>query len=275
MSLPGLDEIDIPVVGKRRMGLLQYDGPTQYPMYAASGPMWSKEQIIDTITSGDWVPAEQVYGPEWIKDQNGRGACAGYAGASAVERARHKRGLEYVELSGDGLYAAVNGGRDAGSALEANMRWMTQNGVPPASEVPRHEYRKNRIPAKAYEIGKRFKAFEPYALNSELELASALAAGFVTVVAVHAGDGGRSPDGLIDWSNGSGNHSVVVDDIRFRSNRFEFQTANSWGRRWGADGRGWLSWAHHLSNPNRYHMFYALRSAIDDSESDNPPIPKG
>jgi hypothetical protein len=200
--------------------------------------------------------------------------CAGYAAASALERARARRGLDYVELSGDGIYAAVNGGRDQGSGLENNMRWLWDNGIPPASEVPKWEYRKNKIPSKAYEDGKRFKGFECFALKSELELASALVAGFSCVIAVHAGNGGLSADSLIQWSNGVGNHSVCCDDLRYRNKVLQFQIPNSWGLKWGERGRGWLEWKKHLSNPVRNHMFYAIRSTIDDPNGDNPPEPK-
>jgi C1A family cysteine protease len=79
---------------------------------------------------------------------------------------------------------------------------------------------------------------------------------------------------LIDWQNGVGNHSVCCDDLRYRNNTIEFQIPNSWGLKWGERGRGWLRWASHLSNPSKNHMFYAIRSTIDDSKSDNPPVPK-
>jgi hypothetical protein len=243
--------------------------------YESAGPMYTREQIIEAVTDTSWVKAEEAFGDKWIKDQDGRGACAGYAAASALERAREYRGLEYVELSGDAIYAAVNGGRDQGSGLENNMKWLRDNGIPPASEVPRWEYRKSKIPAKAYQEGKRFKGFECFALNSELELASAIVAGFACVIAVHAGNGGLSADSLIQWSNGAGNHSVCCDDLRYRGSVLEVQIPNSWGLKWGERGRGWLQWARHLSNPVKNHMFYAIRSAIDDTQGDNPPAPKG
>lgn len=255
----------------RKLGLTKASMSSVLPRYQASGPMWTLQEIIETITDRFWIPAVELFGDPWIKDQDGIGACAGYAAASCLERARFKRGQQFVELSGDGAYAAVNDGYDRGSGLEENMVNIRDNGIPPASEVPRWEYRKSKIPAKAYQEAKRFRGFEMFAIKTELELASALAAGFPCVVAVHAGNGGRSPDGLIDWSNGVGNHSVVVDDLRYRDGKLEFQTANSWGLRWGERGRGWLRWDRHFSNPIRYHMFYAARSTHDDPSGDNPP----
>lgn len=258
----------------RKLGLTEFSQETVMPAYAMSGPMFTAEEIKEAITDAFWVKAAEVFGDLWIKDQNGRSGCAGYAAASALERARARRGLDYVELSGDGIYAAVNGGRDSGSGLENNMRWLRDNGIPMAADVPRHEYRKSRIPPEAYENGKRFKGVECFAIRTEIELASALVAGFPCVIACHAGNGGRSPDGLIDWSNGVGNHSVVMDDIRLRNGVLEFQIANSWGLRWGERGRGWLRWSNHLSNPVRHHMFYSIRTTTDDPQGDNPPAPK-
>ncbi len=261
---------------ERKLGLTEFSKTTELPMYAAAGgPMFTADEINQAITDPQWIKAADVFGDAWIKDQDGRGACAGYAAAAALERARARRGLPYVELSGDGIYAAVNGGSDRGSGLENNMVWLRDNGIPPAVEVPRWEYRKNRIPAKAYEEGKRFKGFECFAIRTELELASANVAGFACVIACHAGNGGLSPDDLIQWSNGVGNHSVVQDDIRLRNKVWEFQIANSWKLSWGDRGRGWLQCSRHLSNPVRNHMFYAIRSTTDDPKGDNPPPLKG
>lgn len=258
----------------RKLGLTETSTTSVMAAYESAGPMFTIAEIVEACTDAFWVKAQDVFGDVWIKDQDGRGACAGYAAASALERARARRGLEYVELSGDGIYAAVNGGRDQGSGLENNMVWLRDNGIPPASEVPKWEYRKNKIPAKAYEEGKRFKGFECFALRSELELASALVAGFSCVVAAHAGNGGLSADSLIQWTNGPGNHSICCDDIRYRNKVLQFQIANSWTTQWGERGRGWLEWNKHLSNPVRNHMFYAVRSTIDDPKGDNPPEPK-
>lgn len=246
----------------RKLGLLPPSAATCFPMYAKAGPSWTREQVIEQITDSSWKPAVELYNDDWIKDQDGRGACAGYAAALALEQAENKAGKPRIKLSGDAAYAATNGGQDNGAPLEANMRNIADNGIPPESLVPRWEYRANRIPKEAWEAGREHKGFECYALKTELELASAIAAGFSTVIAVHAGNGGLSPDSLIAWKNGVGNHSVACDDVRFRNNRFEFQIPNSWGLRWGDRGRGWLTWANHLSNPARYHMFYAIRAVV-------------
>jgi hypothetical protein len=88
----------------RKLGLTEYSLTTSMPAYAtAGGPMFTLEEINEAITDAFWVKAAEVFGDMWIKDQNGRGACAGCAAASALERARARRGLKYVELSGDAI----------------------------------------------------------------------------------------------------------------------------------------------------------------------------
>ncbi|GIW60321.1 MAG: hypothetical protein KatS3mg087_1387 [Patescibacteria group bacterium] len=262
------DKIVIPELGVFSTGLLIPASRdtvfSQIPL-----PVLTKEEAIELLK--DRQPRQEIFDSSWIKNQNGIGACAGYAAASAVERARWFSGQEYIELSGDGIYAAVNGGRDSGSTLEANMRWLTDNGVPPANLVPRHEYRKNRIPREAYEEAKKFRGFETYFIDSEMEIVTALLNDFPVVVAVHAGNGGLSPDGISDWRNGPGNHSVVVDDVRFYREEFQFQTANSWGTKWGVDGRAWLTWNKHLSTPIKYHRFYVIRAATRNHDEPQPP----
>lgn len=270
----GLTTINVPGVGRRRMGLLRpIRNVSSLTRYALAGPMWGEAEALRTIE--DRQPRREIFGDDWIKDQNGIGACAGYAGASLVERTRHRAGHTHVPLSGDGVYAACNGGRDGGAQLETVMRWLGSNGPPPESLVDRHQWRKSRIPKAAFDAGARFKGLEGYFLETEMELASALANDFFVALAVHAGNGGRSPDGMIAWQHGPGNHSVVSDDLRHRGGQFEFEIANSWGLRWGERGRGFVSWRGHLTGPLRYHKFYAFRAAAADPEGDNPPKPKG
>ena len=47
--------------------------------------------------------------------------------------------------------------------------------------------------------------------------------------------------------------------------------ANSWDLVYGDQGRMGLSWARHFHKTTQYHVFYAVKSSMDDPQGDNPP----
>ena len=74
MTTEGIEQVEIPGVGMRRMGLLRPATlVSALPRYAMAGPIWSKEQIVEAISNR--TPRREIFGDGWIKDQNGRGAC--------------------------------------------------------------------------------------------------------------------------------------------------------------------------------------------------------
>ena len=249
--------------------------PETFAAYADNQPMWTKEQKLEHLRNPSRMSATMWFpNSAYIKSQGGRGSCNGYAGAKALERARVKRGLRHIPLSGEGLYAQINDGRDAGSHLDRSMNALVKNGVPPESLVPHQEYLWNRISEEARQAMPRFKAIECYRVDTSDELESGLCAGFVGVVAVHVTNAFTrlDSDGSVYPTDGPGNHAVGVDDIRWNGKEFEFWMFNSWGLRYGQEGRGWLSWTRHFRNSSRYHAFYLIRSTIDDPQGVNPPI---
>ena len=94
------------------------------------------------------------------------------------------------------------------------------------------------------------------------------------MIAVHVAGSFSSVDsnGRVPATDGVGNHSVSVDDLREFNGELEFDMVNSWGRRFGQEGRGWVSWKRHLRTTSRNHAFYLIRSTIDDPQADNPPV---
>ena len=257
------------------LGLLVPDvRPTTFAAYSDSQVMLNRDEIQLILSDKRRRLARDMFGgSEWIKSQGNRGSCNGYAGAKALERVRVKEGRKHIALSGEGLYAQINNGRDAGSMLDDGMEALMQNGVPPESMVPREEFLWSRISSEARQAMKQFKARKTFRADTNEELASGLAAGFVGVVAVHVGNDFTSldGDGRVRQSLGPGNHAVCVDDVRIFNGKYEYDMANSWGLRYGTNGRGWVSWDRHLSEPSKYHAFYLIRSASDDDSEDQPP----
>jgi hypothetical protein len=120
------------------------------------------------------------------------------------------------------------------------------------------------------------KAWECFAIETELELFSALANGFDVGVAVHANNGFMAvdSDGVAMGGNGSGNHAVGVDGYFLRSNgELVADMYNSWGLNYGRQGRAGVTWARHLASTLRYHQFFAITSTRDSGSGENPPMP--
>lgn len=276
---PGeLDYIIGPDGEQRKLGLCEDDqqAAATFAVYADVYPTFSAQEIRDRIAARERT-ARDIFDSSWIKDQDGIGACQGYASASCIERCRHAAGQMYVELSGDFAYSLVNGGQDRGSALSAGLKAAAEVGYAPASAVKRWEYRKSRMPREAFDLAKRFKGLEGYRVNTELELASALVQNFYAVVATHAGRGYGSMDryGVSKGGNGRGNHAVCIDDVYYDTQMggFKFDQPNSWATRWGDNGRIFLTWDRQLRTTSRYHSFYVFPSAIIDPDGDLPPTP--
>lgn len=252
--------------------------PTTFPAYADSQPMFTRKQLEEIYGDPKRTKARVLFdAQQYIRSQGGRGSCNGYAGAKTLEKTRVKRGLKHVPLSGEGLYAQINRGQDHGSMLDDGMKALCDNGVPPEDLVPHEEYLWGRISAEAKAACVRFKAFECYRADSEDELVSGLAAGFLGVIAVHVANGFSrlDSDGRVTPTDGPGNHAVGVDDFRPFQGQWEFDMVNSWGLQYGQQGRGWVSWQRHLRTTSRYHAFYLIRSTLDDPQGVNPPPLKG
>lgn len=247
--------------------------PETLQAFADVVPILTKDEIGKILQNSKRKMGRNRFGPEFIGYQGNIGSCNGYAGAKALERVRVLHGHKWVKLSGEGLYAQINGGVDMGSGLDEGMHCLLDNGVPPEELVPFFEYRKRKISDEAWKAASRFKALEAYRVDTEEELATGLALNYIGVVAVHAGgqfqklDG----DGVVYQTFGLPNHAVGTDDVRIFDNEYQFDMFNSWSTDYGDNGRGWLTWKKHLSQSSKMAAFYLIRSVVRDDEGNNPP----
>jgi C1A family cysteine protease len=248
--------------------------PRTFPTYGDNGPMFMRDQIAKIVTDPGRVAGSRLWKPEeWIRSQGNVGSCNGQAAAHALERTQVSRGIRRRRLSGEGLYALINGGRDQGSMLDDGMHALKNNGVPEEQYVPLAKFLTQRqLSREAVDSMRRNRAHECYRVETEDELASGLAAGFCGVVAVHATQsyGRLDGRGVSPPASGPGNHAVLVHDIRISpAGSYEFESANSWGLKWGNKGHNWITWASHLQSTIRYHAFYLIRSTTFD-KGDTP-----
>lgn len=257
------------------LSLHEQEGLKAVPLYEDNKPVWTLAEIVDAIKNKPH-PMRQVFGRNWIGNQGQFGSCNGYAGAKAMERQRHLRRQKRVKLSGEGLYSMMNGNRDNGSQLVHGMQLLLNRGCPPESLVGFGRIYQSQIDPRAYQEGENYKGVELYRVESELALATGLLCGYMGVVAVHVGNGWLSmdSDGVIPAQPGPGNHAVGVQDVEYKG-RLLFDHFGSWGADKHKDGCAYITWNGHLAETNRYHGFYLIRSAVDASNEDNPPMPQG
>lgn len=277
-DLGELDYIIGPEENRIKLGLLAPTEPEPrlFARVKNTMEMLSKEQIREVVTASGRVPSREIWGPEFIKDQDGIGACQGYASAACIEKVRMLGGQKHVELSGDYAYALVNGGRDQGSQLRDGLSAAMNNGYAPANTpgLRRHEYRFSKMPDAAKTAAMRFRGFQGFVAETEQEFATGLAYGFVGVVAVHVAGAYSSLDshGISRGGNGMGNHAVCVDDIVWDAQigEFKYDSPNSWKTSWGDSGRCYYTFERHFRKTITVHRFYLFPSAQTDPEGDNP-----
>lgn len=219
---------------------------------------------------------ERFAGERYIRNQRHFGSCNGFAVAGRLSVMRELRGEPYVCLSGADAYSQMNGGADNGSVLSDAMKIVEANGIAPEDMVPWDRIYTHQISAEAKAARARFKGFKTYALDSEEELATAVALGRVCVIAVHAdgGYGREDGNGVSLMGNGVGNHSVGADDIRLLPDgTLAYDNPNSWGTAWASGGRTWLTFNRHLRETVKFHRFFALVSTTDDPTDGSVPTP--
>lgn len=274
-----LDCIVGPEGNKIKLGLLQptAGSPMVFASIESSKLMLTRDEIIKALEKEGRDLSREIFGDDWIEDQDGIGACQGYGSASALERAIYLRTGVRVKLSGDFAYSLVNDGRDAGSELARGLAASEEIGYAPKDTpgLVRWEYRKSRMPKAAFEAAGRFRGFEGYTATTEAGLYSGLAQGFVGVLATHVAGKYSQLDkyGISLGGNGPGNHAHCCDDLIYdrKLGDFKLDNANSWKLSWGDRGRVFFTWKRHLMQTCKNHKFYLFRSTSDDPLGDNPP----
>lgn len=245
-----------------------------FPVFEDSVQTLSDADLLEIARSGI-ADGRKRFDSSFIKNQRSHGSCNGFAGAGALTRARVRRGLKRVDLSGAYLYSLINGGSDNGSALEDGMKVMQSKGI--ASEAlvgwdAIYPNRQNKPAADAEAL--RYQGFECYATRTLPGTFTAVALGFDIVVAVHVGSHFEDVDteGVPGRANGPGNHAVGADGLTcVHGNQLALTNFNSWDVVYGQQGRMCLT-QDHLAQPISNHTFYAIRSTEDDPNAVNPPV---
>ena len=252
----------------RRLGSLEPDAGRlrAFAENTLSIAAWSEADLKKVVSDANRTASREIFGPEWICDQLSFGSCNGWAAAATYSRARYLRGVRdgVIRFSGSYVYSWINGNRDQGSMLSDSLDEIERRGVPPESLVPANRIYRSQMPSGADQIAAQHKGFKCYPVRSLPELRTALANRWPCVVAIHAGGNFQrlGSGGVLGVDKGRGNHAVCVDDLRWSGGQWLYDMPNSWGVRFGDNGRGYLT-DEHFQQTIGVHTFWAMPTTTE------------
>lgn len=212
-----------------------------------------------------------------IKDQDGQGACNGFATAAATEQSRYVQGMDDVALSGSYVYSILCGGRDVGSNILQALKLIIDQGIAPETQVPYLTLNPNKLTNEAHQAATNFKVEFGSSYQSWRQIVSSVFLRENMNLSVHVDRGNRfntlDSESVPGAPKGAGNHAVCVGlGLKF-SKKWGWLVLmrNSWSIRWGNKGFCWLAEAH--IEAGSYFECFSVRAVKDDPTSKrNPPI---
>ena len=240
--------------------------------------VWRKVHKIEAVKFSGPVYNFEVAGDNsYVAESIGVHNCTGQASASAATKARVISGQPLEDLSAHFVYGLINGGRDEGAVISDALVALKTYGIAPERVMPRGAMFRNQFPKEAFVEAKKNVIAEAYKLNSFDELCTALTLGFLVVsgILVDRDFGDLDGEGIAPVAKMPiGGHALAQDELHYSARRQEWCPGgpNSWGTRFGMNGRYRLVEAHW----QRRMPFdaFAIQLAADNPDEDHtdPPV---
>jgi hypothetical protein len=212
--------------------------------------------------------------PLQIKNQDGRGACNGFASVTAMEYARFVAGMLHVPLSGWFVYAILCNGIDRGSMILDALELTTETGAAPEEFVAYGIINPRKLTDEARQNAPRFRMEIGHALKTWREMVSAAFLRRSMNASLRAGGAFDNLDaeGVPGAIRGAGNHAIMLGGgLKFsQKHGWLIKGRNSWDTRWGLQGCFWMA-EKHWANQS-YRECYEIVAVHDDPQADNPPV---
>lgn len=187
-----------------------------------------------------------------VLDQNGLSYCHAFSCTDALMIARQRQGLPYVQLSAGSIGGPVTGFRNAGAAIEDDLRQAKDHGAASTEFVPMQSHSKSDWKEGAAENAMLHRVTLWWDLNPRemlLEYLTAILESHPVCFGYdwwsHAVTGGRlapvsSMSDLRDAIK-SGSTSRILAALKT-------QILNSWGEKYGEGGWGWITGGKQVPN---------------------------
>lgn len=216
--------------------------------------------------------------PIKVKDQNGRGACNGFAAAEVIEWKRWLtgKGKDYIPLSGWYPYAILCQGVDRGSSIAEALTLSMKTGIAPEEFVNYGIINPNQLSDEAHAAAPRFRigAGTPLRTFREMMSATQLRRPFnFSLQAKHRGFSQLDADGAIQEVAGTGDHAITggIGAKKGRDGRWMILFQNHWTERYGDEGFAWFRETN--IKGQRYMEAYEGEYILDDPQDPTNPLP--
>lgn len=209
-----------------------------------------------------------------ILDQDGKGACNGFAAAASLMWARWIAGYTHVDLSPWFVYAILCNGVDQGSMISDALDLLTQTGTCPDSVVPYATINPRSLSQAARDAAGRFKIDLGGPLRNFDDMVAATVARRPFNFSIFVGNNFNSldADGCPPAYPGQpGNHAVCggLGIKAGRDGRPRIKVANSWSTAWGLNGYFWVA-AAHVDRQPYFEAYDVIGPTIDPADPDRP-----
>ncbi|NQY12830.1 MAG: C1 family peptidase [Henriciella sp.] len=216
-------------------------------------------------------------------NQGNQNSCVGWAVAYAL-KSYQEQVEEGWSLNSNGqpnqsrifspsfIYNQINNGADAGSHFVDAFNVLSSQGAAPLSAMP-YSNPLAPIPDTARAAAKPYRIDTWRRVNTQdtRELKAQLNANYPVIIGAIVDDGfiGMGRDAIWDGQIGNqqSGHAMVV--VGYDDDKSAFKIINSWGRSWGTDGYGWISYRHF---PRVVREAYVAKDARNANRPITPPV---
>lgn len=246
------------------------------PGAAARWPKYGERKDSPIIPRKDWRDCDFSHLVPGILDQDGQSSCCPCSATGAYRTAAARTGLQPDELSVGDLYYRINGGRDAGATLEDALTELTTNGVTDTAHASLFAVTKRQVLHKpGWELDRtRHKVLLAEYCETLDHVASALQRRRPVVYGTLLTSAFQPDDNATigpKRGRGAGGHAMYLAGLRKGKDGWYLLTINSWGERWGDNGKAWLHESWLLTD---YFAAWCISSIVcptDDKCAQTPP----